>query len=564
MYHVHLCACYMGMTAPIHGVYDPDSYSSSVRFSNSLNHLSLIVSQLSITTGYYIDIHTFHYYHSPLSLGPPFRLDTASMATKSRGSGTDPPDPRRSNEGRRKPNDKPTMQKPVPKKDGSQNRTAKEPVRSEPNSRTLSRPSSRPRQSARSSVEQFYSGEEVATEQDDDDWSSLQSSGFLHRSDETSLQRSNRSPHRSDSRVSSIHSEERRRDAERVARGEPSPVISRANSTDTGSVLRRSGLSVQTTFPRQSSLLSGIIEQSPNTAGSAGVRQGREDSFTSQQSESYLESLSPTSLRRRPRTSQLESPFRSGRPLPPAGRRLSGPDSLEQAQAPSPLDTATQGWVHNPLRHRDSVQAGRERYIPPNLDIGAVGGSAFEYVESPGPDPYLGDDQPVYDDSVLDLEPSLPVRTRRLGRRRGSRERNPTMDESGDAARTMMPAVDSSDAFRDSMPQRAPAANASSRERTRAGDGNGRRSRRTDSRDQIQRRPASRSPSRSRGQFGEARAASQTGSQRRIRGSEASRVPTRADSNSPSQVRPIFEMTDRQRSEWKSKGIDPKYLYKGT
>jgi hypothetical protein len=107
------------------------------------------------------------------------------------------------------------------------------------------------------------------------------------------------------------------------------------------------------------------------------------------------------------------------------------------------------------------VLAGRERYVPQNVDIQGASGFLFENMEGQDLDPWLRDDQQVYDDAALDLEPSLPIRTRGAGEIR-SGETIPT------TGRTTMPAIDSNDVFSDSGPLIGLAANRRSREQTRA------------------------------------------------------------------------------------------------
>jgi hypothetical protein len=233
---------------------------------------------------------------------------------------------------------------------------------------------------------------------------------------------------------------------------------------------------------------------------------------------------------------------------------LSGPDSPEQARAASPFDSAPQGWVPNPLQHRDSVRAGRERY---GVDIQGASGFVFDYIEGRIPYPGLGEDQQIYDDDDADLEPSLRTRTRRTGGRRNHEVILTTEP-------TIMPSIDSNDVFRNGGLPIAPAVNASSCEQTRTEDGNGRCSSRADSSGQIRQRPASGSLVPRRGQSMEARPASQNSSKRSLRGFETPRVPTKGDSVSPARMAPVFDMSERQRSEWKRKGIDPNLMYEGT
>jgi hypothetical protein len=187
------------------------------------------------------------------------------------------------------------------------------------------------------------------------------------------------------------------------------------------------------------------------------------------------------------------------------------------------------------------VLAGRERYVPQDVDIQGASGFLFEKMEGQDLDPRLRDEQQVYHDAALDLEPWLPIRTRRAGEIR-SGEAIPTTGQ------TAMPAIDSNDVFSDSRLLIGLAANPRSREQTRA-EGDGRRSTRPDSSDQIQQRPTPRS---------------QTDSQRSVRGSETPRVPTRDDIVSPARTAPIFAMSERRRSRLKRKSIDPKLMYEGT
>ena len=315
-----------------------------------------------------------------------FKLSTVSVATLAGGSGADPPDPGRDDEAWRVPKDKAIMRKLGKTHSGLQKKGGKETARSSSSGSRSSRHSSISHQNTWS----FSEGDEgMAAEPDDGDRSSMQSSGFLDRS-ATGLQRSDG--------VSRWNSVDSQTNAIMEASGAPSPVISRANSMEHRPVGQRSN-----------SLLSEIPEEYPSILGSAGGRRGRDGrrpSALSQESELYCESPSPATLQRQPHTRRRETPVRSME-YAPTGRRQSEPDSPEQTQVAGPTDGAAREWVRNRMQYRDSVRAGRDRYVADDLDIQTASGSAFDYVK--GARSYLS----VEEDQQANEEEPAETKTKR-------------------------------------------------------------------------------------------------------------------------------------------------------